>query len=356
MNHNAEETNESGNSSQQRKAIIPYKELQAQLQSMETMLIDLSSAEQSTLPVLPMATTGTEKEATISKDRTDINPDLLNAIDKAVTGPAPSQKKISDSSKATARRRRTRSDESGETPTVETSSTMVQEEMRQPVQTKSHNNRQNGGRDEGILWELEKRITQMERRTAQLMSSKDNMRPLSLHDLTQTVLDLETRISLLDPAIIGTVQRRITKLATLIKKVISLHRETEKMKTTALNTTGTKDNLHNDNAHDVLTNSSTRDITKLITQYEKQEGLVDILPLVIGRLRTLDAFHSRAFTFEEKIRTIESNQREFNSQLNNQEENLQKLETLFETNAKTLSKNIKSLEKKIKALKKKTGK
>lgn len=174
--------------------------------------------------------------------------------------------------------------------------------------------------------ELEQRLKKLE---ALIGTTDENMARLGStlqnQSISAAVQNLESRISLLDPALVESAEARLTGLASKMDMV------TEKV----------------NNQSDPEKDSK---VTELFELAKKTESISSVLPQTISRLTGLEALHREASDFAASLSKLEAFQLKLANNMEGNQKLLQSVEKGFADNIETIKKNMAGLDQRLAAL------
>eukprot|EP00795_Rhopilema_esculentum_P014241 gene14241-5266_t len=181
--------------------------------------------------------------------------------------------------------------------------------------------------------ELEKRLKGMEdligkdsQKMTAIIAEPENTN-LSLMDI---VAVLRTKMSLFDPTNIDIVD---TRLQGVLQHILQVGSKKEAV----------------DNA-----DKETK-IAELYEMMRKWDGIAEIVPDLVDRLKALTSLHEQASTFAKSLVHLESTQSQIKDQLKSETQMLEKMEGNFADNMKAIQSNCESIDARITGLLEKIG-
>lgn len=177
--------------------------------------------------------------------------------------------------------------------------------------------------------ELEQRLNKLE---AVLGTSNENAARLapSLQNqsVSSIVENLESRISLLDPSQIDSIELRLSGLVGKLDNIAEI-------------------------ASGLSDPEKDAKVSELYELVKKTESISRVLPQTISRLAALESLHREASDFSTSLSKLEALQLKLKSSLEGNEELLLSVEKGFAENVETIKKNMSGLDERLAALKKK---
>ncbi|XP_052833109.1 dynactin subunit 2-A [Octopus bimaculoides] len=150
---------------------------------------------------------------------------------------------------------------------------------------------------------------------------------VSNKSLLAAVSNINSKLSLLDPAQIDQVEARLQNVLQKVNQI------TEKK---------------------IVSDDSEKQakVTELYEIVKKWESMADVLPQVVDRLTTLKDIHEQALQFSQALVYLDTAQQEIRKTLTEHGDMMKQLEDSFKQNTDGIKKNCQSLEERMKALKK----
>ncbi|CAI9741732.1 Hypothetical predicted protein [Octopus vulgaris] len=150
---------------------------------------------------------------------------------------------------------------------------------------------------------------------------------VSNKSLLAAVSNINSKLSLLDPAQIDQVEARLQNVLQKVNQI------TEKK---------------------IVSDDSEKQakVTELYEIVKKWESMADVLPQVVDRLTTLKDIHEQALQFSQALVYLDTAQQEIRKTLTEHGDMMKQLEDSFKQNTDVIKKNCQSLEERMKSLKK----